>query len=167
VYGPGAKPVFGCNGSLYSVTSNGGSNDPSGLLIGGTVFELAPPAMAGGAWTETVLYNLSGSYNQPHSPFGGVLIGSNGAVYGTAFSSNYICCGGPEIDGTVFQLVPPAESGGAWTEDTLVTFFPLGGLGMLPAAGVVTGRIVVRDDFGKRHRWRLRLSIRVIAPRGR
>jgi len=93
--------------------------------------------VAGGAWTETVLYNLSGSYNQPHSPFGGVLIGSNGAVYGTAFSSNYICCGGPEVDGTVFQLVPPAESGGAWTENTLVTF-PSVGLGMLPAAGVVS-----------------------------
>jgi len=153
LFGPGAKPVFGSNGSLYSVTKNGGSSDPIGLLAGGTVFELAPPAMAGGAWTETVLYNFSGSYNQPHSPFGGVLIGSNGAVYGTTFSSSYIGDGGPEVDGTVFQLVPPAESGGAWTENTLVTL-PSVGLGMLPDAGVVSvggslyGTTVESDEAG-------------------
>ena len=43
---PGASLVFGGNGALYGTTSSGGSA-PSPSLAG-TVFELAPPATAGG-----------------------------------------------------------------------------------------------------------------------
>lgn len=59
----GAKLVFGNNGALYGTTDGGGSGNN-----GGTVFELAPPATAGGVWSETVLYSLPGGTDAPHTP---------------------------------------------------------------------------------------------------
>src|SRR5207253_10712690 len=47
--------IFDKSGDLYGVTSGGGANGS------GTVFELTPPAVAGGTWTESVLHNFTGS----------------------------------------------------------------------------------------------------------
>jgi len=54
---PYASLVADSAGNLYGTTALGGSNHD------GTVFELSPPATAGGAWTETVLYSFQGSGN--------------------------------------------------------------------------------------------------------
>jgi hypothetical protein len=77
---------------LIGTTYNGGSGSA------GTVFELAPPATTGGAWTETLLYNFAKG-TEGISPYAGLVSGLNGALYGTTFS------GGTIRDGTVFDLV--------------------------------------------------------------
>jgi hypothetical protein len=137
---PGPRLAFGSNGALYGTTEAGGSNDSRGNgIIGGTVFELVPPATAGGVWTETVLYSFSGSLNAPHTPLGGVLIGPSGAAYGTTFSSQYIGGGADfEAGGTVFALKPPSSPGGSWTERTLFNLWPDGAAGINPTAGLVS-----------------------------
>src|ERR1022692_417265 len=135
---PGASLAFGSNGTLYGTTETGGSNDSSGNgAVGGTVFELAPPATAGGLWTETVLYSFSNSFGAPHTPLGGVLVGPSGAVYGTTFSNEYPA-GQYEAGGTVFALIPPSAPGGAWTKHILVSLWPPTAMGNNPIAGVIS-----------------------------
>jgi uncharacterized repeat protein (TIGR03803 family) len=135
---PGSKLAFGSNGALYGTTEAGGSNDSSGTGPGGTVFELAPPASAGGVWTESVLHSFPNSVSAPHTLFGGVSIGPGGTLYGTT-SYNHWTGGsfGVETGGTVFGLKPPSSAGGSWTGRNLFDFWSDGALGMLPAAGLV------------------------------
>jgi uncharacterized repeat protein (TIGR03803 family) len=106
--GTPTAPVTIGNGVLYGTTTFGG---PGGL---GVVFSLTPPATPG-AWTETVLHNFT--LQEGFSPFGSVVVGADGVLYGTTY------LGGPSIkSGTVFSLTPPASPGGAWTETTLHAF---------------------------------------------
>src|SRR5258708_9369259 len=55
--GPQAALVFDNAGNLYGTTLNGGQKAsdcaPSGC---GIVFELSPPSVSGGQWTETILH---------------------------------------------------------------------------------------------------------------
>ncbi len=132
----GANPygtmVFGSNGALYGTTATGGAANE------GVVFELAPPADPGGVWTETILHDF-GSPGDGANPFGGLIFGGNGKLYGTTFSggvADSTCYGGQ--CGTVFALEPPTVAGGAWTE-TIVYAFPEGKSGSNPAAGVLIG----------------------------
>jgi hypothetical protein len=82
--------VIGTGGMLYGTTFVGGSsygliiNDKGGFGLG-AVFSLTPPTSAGGAWTETVLYSFTGSDGA--SPNAGVVIGKDGALYGTTLST--------------------------------------------------------------------------------
>lgn len=102
-------------GNLYSVTADGG-----GIGIGcfgtgcGTVFEMSPPAIAGGKWTEKVLYgfkNVNASDGaRPGSP---LVIDNAGNLYGSTGQ------GGTSGYGIVFELSPPAGGGNAWTETIL------------------------------------------------
>jgi hypothetical protein len=131
-----AKVVFGSNGALYGTTAAGGSNDSRGGIVGGTVFELAPPATGGGVWTETVLYSFSNSVEAPNTPYGGVSIGPKGALNGTTYTNHY-AQGFTPSGGTVFTLTPPSVPGGSWTEYTLYDLWSNGALGMNPFAGVV------------------------------
>jgi uncharacterized repeat protein (TIGR03803 family) len=91
-----------------------------GTSGGGMVFELIPPAVAGGAWTVTVLYNFTGQGGDGAGP-AGVAIGAQGVLYGVTGlgGTSSSCSGGC---GTVFSLSPPASSGGAWTESVLHSF---------------------------------------------
>lgn len=52
--------VFGRNGTLYGTTASGGADADEFAAGGGTVFELAPPLIAGDPWTESVLVNFYG-----------------------------------------------------------------------------------------------------------
>lgn len=131
---PGPSLAFGSNGALYGATVYGGSGNG-----GGTVFELAPPATSGGAWTETVLYSLPGGPNAPRAPIGRVFIGPSGALYGTASLSAFPGgITGYPAGGTVFKLTPPATPGGSWTESTLLSLWPETPMGFRPQAGVVS-----------------------------
>ncbi|MGA3039498.1 MAG: choice-of-anchor tandem repeat GloVer-containing protein [Bryobacteraceae bacterium] len=89
---PNASLVLDANGVLYGTTTWGGV---AGL---GTVFELAPPASPGGAWSETVLHSFLGDADgyEPN----GIVLGSNGTLYGTTLY------GGTSNYGTVFSLRP-------------------------------------------------------------
>lgn len=57
--GPGSL-ISDAKGNMYGVTTGGGlciAGRGEGSYCG-TVFELSPPASAGGAWTETVIYQF-------------------------------------------------------------------------------------------------------------
>jgi len=128
---PSAGVVVGPSGELYGATGLGGN------LGYGTVFELMPPAAAGGAWTEQVLYNLSSVLGYGQIPLG-VVLAENGTLYVATVT------GGVGY-GSILQLTPPAAAGGAWTETDLYDFngdtlYPLGNLIVGPG-GVLIGAI--------------------------
>ena len=100
-------------GNLYGTTTWGG---PDSITPYGTVYELTPPAVAGGAWTKTVLYSFQGGANDGSTPFGTLIFDKLGNLYGTTQA------GGPGNAGTVFELSPPAVPGNPWTETVLFIF---------------------------------------------
>lgn len=109
----GASPGAGLisiGGTLYGTTTTGGGTGCGGAGCG-TVFALTPPAVAGGAWQESVLYRFQGGDDGANPA--GHLSNMGGTLYGT---TQY---GGAADDGTVFALAPPASPGGAWTETVL------------------------------------------------
>jgi uncharacterized repeat protein (TIGR03803 family) len=103
---------WGCNS--YRVPVEGLAIGAGGVLYGtflgvgsvpAEVFELAPPATPGGAWTETVLDQFTGMYSGLTTE---VVIGGGGVLYGTLSEG-----------GSIYSLTPPVSPGGAWTEATL------------------------------------------------
>jgi uncharacterized repeat protein (TIGR03803 family) len=114
---PAAGLIFDSKGNLYGTTQYGGTAGGYG-----TVFELSPPAKAGGAWTESVLYSFacsSGGTSCPNgaNPYAGVVFDSHGNLYGT---TPFGGTGGGY--GTVFELSPPSGGSGAWTASLLYSF---------------------------------------------
>jgi hypothetical protein len=108
----GAQPVanlLAFNGSFYGVTFQGGQFGQ------GVVFQLMPPAHAGGSWTEAVLHSFSGG-TDGGEPQTGLVPDGSGGFFGTASQ------GGATGNGNFFHLVPPAEQGGAWTLTPLHQF---------------------------------------------
>ncbi len=105
---PYAGLVFDKAGNLYGTTQLGGTNGQ------GTVFEMV--RNSDGSWTETVLYNFTGS-TDGGQPSGGLIFDASGNLYGTTNLG-----GGGNCNlgcGTVFQLTPGS---GAWTQSVLYTF---------------------------------------------
>ncbi|MGA2593334.1 MAG: choice-of-anchor tandem repeat GloVer-containing protein [Bryobacteraceae bacterium] len=132
--GPMSGVTTGKGGVLYGTTYAGGA------LYQGTVFSLTPPAVAGGAWSETVLHSFAGgSASDGAVPWAGVAIDENGNLFGTTVaggdSLGYECCG------SVYELTPPSSPGGTWTE-TILCSFSDGDYGLDPSSpygGVVIG----------------------------
>ena len=93
--GDGSGPHSGLTrdsrGNLYGTTYIGGAHG------GGTVFKLSP--VVNDVWTETVLWGFGGR-GDGKNPYGGVVIDSDGNLYGTTN------IGGSHTYGTVFKLVP-------------------------------------------------------------
>lgn len=120
----GAKPVAGLAidraGNLYGTTTAGGSSG------NGTVFKLAIPTVAGGEWTEEVLYSF-GTGSDGAIPIAGVALDASGNLYGTTSA------GGTHGDGTVFELSPSASG---WTE-SILHHFELNSDGGVPYAGLL------------------------------
>jgi uncharacterized repeat protein (TIGR03803 family) len=99
---------------------------------GGTVFQLWPPAVAGGAWTETVLYSFTGQNGTGAGPVAAPALGPLERLFGTAFS------GGASGWGIAFELTPPPPACGAWTESVLYNL-PAVVDGTQVSAGLVIG----------------------------
>lgn len=113
--------VLDSAGNLYGTTVIGGG--PSGC---GTVFEVTPSTS-----TESVpyIFDCSGAYGS--FPFGALVRGATGNFYGTASS------GGASGYGAVFQLSPPATSGGTYSATVLHSFAGPPSDGENPQAGLV------------------------------
>jgi hypothetical protein len=123
---PGGNPAgplaLGADGTIYGAA--------------GGIFQLAPPTTKGGNWTLSVLHTF-GAPGDPSLP-NGVVLGPNGVLYGTAFGGNGKGC--DSGCGSVFQLTPPPEQGGAWTETILHSFTGVGtGDGNQPNSTPVIG----------------------------
>jgi len=111
---PYGRLPFDTHGALYGTTASGGS------LYNGTVYQLVPPTVQGGAWTENVLYAFAGGADG-RQPGMGVVFDQYGNLFGsTQFGGNLQVCGGG--CGTIFELSPPSQPGGRWTHTVLYTF---------------------------------------------
>ena len=146
----GATPVGGVvfdqQGNLYGTALGG----PAGSQ--GTIYQLSPPINKGGSWTEQVIYAFQGKgKNDGQIPSGGLIVDAKGNLYGvTAYGGRGGCLllGTLVGCGTVYELSPPKQKGGAWTETILYSFqggkdgyYPSGTL-VFDAAGNLYGAIV-------------------------
>jgi len=118
---PMASMISDRAGNLYGTTSQGGgsSNCASGC---GTVFELSPPAQDRGSWTETILHSFQGG-SDGATPMAPMIMDKSGNLYGVT-SAGGGDCNNPDMAscGTVFELAPPKQIGGSWTETLLYSF---------------------------------------------
>ncbi|HUE00961.1 MAG TPA: choice-of-anchor tandem repeat GloVer-containing protein [Bryobacteraceae bacterium] len=132
-FGPNASLALGRNGEIYGTTFFGGRGCHCG-----TIFELMPPASPDSAWTETVLFSFrdNPAANRPQT---GVVIGKDGALYGSTPAGGVAGCQDDYGCGTIFKLNPPASPGGVWTE-TIVHHFTGGSDGAEPYMTLVVGR---------------------------
>ena len=143
--GPSASLILDSAGNLYGTTWLGGT------CGGGAIFELTPPAVQGGLWTETA--SLGCVANDVYTPLAGLVMDVAGNLYGTATSGGAYCtfggCGG------VFELAKPSFPGGAWTETVIYNFngadFPEGSIGgtraglSMDASGALYGTTFAYD----------------------
>jgi hypothetical protein len=137
---PQGDLVFDGAGNLYGATQFGGGYGTTCNAFYkycGAVFELSAPKIKGGKWTEKALHGFK-SGTDGANPNGGLVLDSEGRVYGTTFGGGNETgeCGAGGC-GTAFKLNPPAQKGGAWTEEMLYRFNVQDGA--TPAAGVIFG----------------------------
>jgi hypothetical protein len=145
---PNGGLIIDAAGNLYGVTAYGGTGYC--LLLGsnagcGTVYKISPPQQQGGAWTETILYSFA-TAKEGYLAIGNLVFDGAGNLYGaTWFGGDK----GTTCDslyggqcGVVFELSPPKQHGGKWTEKVLHSF--AGGTkgekssdGALPNGGLV------------------------------
>ena len=128
-------------GNIFGTTSGGGgfgigdqyTNSWTG---GGTAFELTPGG-AGKPWNEILTFLFPTCYSNPSAgescgsdtqPESRLIWDSSGNLYGTTQIGGAISYCNDQKGiyligcGAVFQLVPPATSGGAWTQNVLYQF---------------------------------------------
>jgi len=114
------------NGALYGMTNGGGVDCYSDTYGCGIVYNLAPPATAGDAWSEEVLYRFGQFGLHPGdgtNPEGGLIFDTLGNLYGTTVNDGSTQCVSSYAQcGTAFQLSPPIRGLGPWTETTLWKF---------------------------------------------
>jgi len=121
--------VRGKQGVLYGATVGGGD-----LVNGGTIFSLSPTMDAPAGWAEKILVRFADYWAQSPAdgPLTNLVIGNNGAVYGTT--------GGIP---SVWSLLPPTVVGGAWTETILSSSYllgaPRGNIALSPKTGAIYG----------------------------
>src|SRR5579872_5740363 len=68
-------------------------------------------------------------------PFAGLMMDTSGNLYGTTAIGGAYSNGTIQGNGIVFELTPPATSGGSWTESILLNFD--GTDGTFPEAGLI------------------------------
>jgi uncharacterized repeat protein (TIGR03803 family) len=96
-------------------------------------------ASASAEWKEKVLYSFQGGSSDGSIPAGGVVFDKAGNLYGADTSGGSGGCADQGC-GMVFQVSPPTEKGGAWTETSIYAFRGVtnGGTdGFTPAGGLI------------------------------
>lgn len=125
-YGSTANLVFGNDGGLYGTTTWGGTYDY------GTVFELTPGS---GGWRENIIFSFDVSDGA--RPYGGVVVGKGGILYGTA--------------DVVFDLATASDG---WTESVIEDFSNHDHDGNGPFAGLTldaSGNLYGTTEYGGAH----------------
>jgi uncharacterized repeat protein (TIGR03803 family) len=130
---PAATLVGDAAGNLYGTTADGGIE----FSCCGTIFGLSPPAIAGGSWAETVLYQFQGG-SDGATPLGTLFFDKLGNLYGTTGGA-----GDNAVGSTIFELSSPSTPEGVWTKATLFSFsgnqYLLSGKMVMDAAGNLYG----------------------------
>jgi uncharacterized repeat protein (TIGR03803 family) len=93
-------------GIVYGLTYSGGNqnckyDDEVGC---GTAFELRPPQKQHALWAERIIHQFDYSSSNGSNPMAGLLLDSNGALYGSTLG------GGPGPGGTLFRMSSPRNS---------------------------------------------------------
>jgi hypothetical protein len=118
---PAASLIMDSRGDLFGTAPRGGKT-----LVSGVVFELINTH--GGGYHEETLHSFSGPDGMyPTSP---LIADTAGNLYGTA------PFGGTYGQGVAFEVSPPAQKGGAWTETAIWNFSTASGV-MYPFGGLV------------------------------
>ena len=142
---PHSNLIADANGDLIGTTTGGGAN---GF---GAVFMLAKSGSTYSA--PTILYSFTAGTTDGYQPYGGLVMDSNGDLFGTTFGggngytpSNMFGMPptfGTPGDGTIYELIP--SGGGTYTEQVLYKFtdgadgtHPLGGL-LMDSSGNLYG----------------------------
>jgi hypothetical protein len=82
---------------------------------------------ASATWKEKVLYSFQGG-SDGYSPAGGVVFDQAGNLYGAnTWGGDRSCLG--DGCGTIFQVSPPVQKGGPWTETVILAFHGINGQG--------------------------------------
>jgi len=133
--------VFDSSGNIYGTASFGGQ------YISGVAYQLSP---TDNGWQENILHNFGGP-NDGSIPFGEILVGQNGVLYGTTL-------GGRNLEGSqiAYSLAPGTDS---WAESILYTF------GFPPE--LIRSANLVQDALGNLYGAFLYCVITVIATVGR
>jgi uncharacterized repeat protein (TIGR03803 family) len=119
-------PTVQASAPIFTVLLNSGyaalAQDSNGALYGVElnaiiIDTIAPPAIPGGAWTATTIYNGGSDLGTPSALVAGpTAAGQLAVLYATAAT------GGSSNLGAVFSLTPPESPGGGWTETVLHSF---------------------------------------------
>jgi len=117
---PPSGLVMDPSGALYGTTFKGGERRY------GRVYELTPPQAGQTAWIQTTLYEFDASNVGPCNP---LLLDANGNLFGTTIGSS-------SINGSVFELSPPAAGETTWHETLVHRFTSATGK---PVGGVIAG----------------------------
>jgi uncharacterized repeat protein (TIGR03803 family) len=152
---PYAAPVLDAGGNVYLTTAAGGGRCPAANGAAargcGQVVELSPPAVEGGPWQVSTLYQFLGG-DDGAAPLGPVVFDNAGAMYVATYGGGGTFCttDGNAGCGTVVRLSPPSAAGGAWTEAVLFRFPSDGSLGTNPVglARDAEGVLYVVSQFG-------------------
>jgi uncharacterized repeat protein (TIGR03803 family) len=120
----GAVIVDPSTGYFYTCAQNGGAADE------GTIFQLLPPAVSGGAWTLNLLYQFTAGDDGGYI-YAGPVLGAHGVLYGIAQTF------GEYGKGTIWSLTPPASGTGPWTFAVIHQFGSVAGDGATPVSNLV------------------------------
>jgi uncharacterized repeat protein (TIGR03803 family) len=124
---PLGKLIFDSRGAVYGTTYNGGLY-PAQCEVGeeagcGIAYVLTPPPAGKTTWGSGTLRAFGATPDDGIFPSGKLLGGAGGVVYGTTEAGGgrgaSICV---SSCGTVYELIPPAVSGNAWSERILYSF---------------------------------------------
>ena len=116
LHSPSYGLVFDAKGNLYGIASDDTEMDGQSIL--GFVAEVSPPSTAGGTWTSQIIHTFLESNKTANcgDPQSYLAIDSKGNLYGTCTN------GGANGVGGVYELSPPTEAGGQWTEQLIHSF---------------------------------------------
>jgi uncharacterized repeat protein (TIGR03803 family) len=123
------------SGLITDAAGNGYGSTWPGVEVGGTIYELSAKA----GYQSLYYFSLNGSTG--FGPQGNLVFDSAGNLYGTTIyggrsGSN---CGSLGSCGVVFELSPPSNGVGLWTETVLYSFCSQGNCsdGANPQSGVI------------------------------